>query len=307
MTAEFLEVEVKQEIVNIPRENVAKVIWLHDRQWESEETAKESEKQENDEGQIAENAAEERAEDVATSNVPFRIHAIRRGDRGLTFVPSGCDGKMLAGASELLGECNVEIEEVDQLLFGRDITARVREYREDPWVLALAQYPRVFLEDEGGAADPSAGKNSEFVGKSAPKFGLAQLDGEHFRLTDHRDRIVVLDFWASWCGPCMQTMPKVDEIVEEIGTDKVHLVAVNLQEPAARVEAALAKLNIAPTVLLDVDGEVAAAYGASAIPQTVIIDKQGVVQHLFVGGGNRFVTNFRAALEELTAETNVAQ
>ncbi len=198
----------------------------------------------------------------------------------------------------MLGECSVAITDLEQLLFGRNIEQRVREFRDDPWTLALAQYPKVFLDEEQGGSSVG-GQNSQLVGQSAIEFGLATLDGGQFRLSEQRDRIVVLDVWASWCGPCIQTMPAVDEVVQELGADKIHLVAVNIQEPASRVEAAVKRLGVNATVLLDIDGEVAAAYQAQAIPQTVIIDRNGNVTHLFVGGGSRFVAQFRTALEEL--------
>ena len=95
----------------------------------------------------------------------------------------------------------------------------------------------------------------------------------------------------------MKTMPEVDRVVKEIGGNQVELVAINLQEGKERINTAVARLAIAATVLMDVDGEVAQLYQANAIPQTVIIDRTGVVTHLFVGGGNKFVEEFSTALK----------
>lgn len=142
---------------------------------------------------------------------------------------------------------------------------------------------------------------SPLVNGPAPDFGLKTLSGEGFRLRTQRERVVVLDFWASWCGPCIQTMPLVEEVVEEFGADQVHLVAVNIQESADRVQAAVDRLGLSATVLLDIDGQVAAVYQANAIPQTVIIDREGTVRYVFVGGGSRFVAQFRDALEDVLA------
>lgn len=285
MHGDSVTIEVRLELVEIPKAQVARIIWLHDRLWD------EAKPEEQD---------DPAAEPPEPENL-FQLHAIRDGDRGLTFAPKTHTELEISGTSELLGDCSVEIEKLNQLLFGHDIEARVRDYRDDPWTLALAQYPRVFLDD-GSPETATQGGDSEFVGKAAPGFGLQTLDGERFRLQDHHDRILVLDFWASWCGPCVQTMPQVEEVVAEIGTDRVHLVAVNIQEAESRVAAAVKRLGIKATVLLDVDGEVAAAYKAQAIPQTVIIDRDGNVTHLFVGGGARFIAGFREALESLTVD-----
>lgn len=218
------------------------------------------------------------------------------GDRGLTFQPQQVRAGTISGRSELLGDCSIDIQQINQLLFG-DIALRVREFRQDPWTLSLAQYPRVYLESEDDGSGGTIGTSSAMVGEAAPDFGLKTLSGDAFRLRAQRDRVVVLDFWASWCGPCMQTMPMVDEVVNELGSDQVHLVAVNIQESPDRVAAAVERLQLGATVLLDVDGEVAAAYEANAIPQTVIIDRDGNVTHVFIGGGSRFVSQFRAALK----------
>jgi thiol-disulfide isomerase/thioredoxin len=279
---ETVTAEIRLEVIQIPASQISKIIWLHDREWES-------------------NAADpEKADSEDQAEKPFRVHVISSGERGLTFKPVRYEQGELNGQSDLLGACSVKIADVNQILFGRDIAARVREFRQDPWTLSLAQYPRVYLESGDDATAPT-GPMSPMVGEPAFDFGLNSLAGEGFRLRTQRDRVVVLDFWASWCGPCIQTMPLVEEVVDEVGQERVHLVAVNIQESRERVQAAVDRLGLNATVLLDTDGQVAAAYEANAIPQTVIIDRQGVVRYVFVGGGNRFVGQFRAALNEVLA------
>ncbi|GAB5405107.1 MAG: TlpA disulfide reductase family protein [Aureliella sp.] len=267
------------ENVEIPRKNIARIVWLHDREWKGDDPNRPT--------VDAEPAAEEDE---------FMVHAIRSGDRGLTFEPRQVSGGKLMGVSNLLGDCTTEIESIDQLLFGSDIEARVREYRDDPWTLALARLPRVFAEADGSLA---AGQQSPLVGQAAPHFVLRDIDGKEFILGAQRPKVVVLDFWASWCGPCMQSMPQVERIVNELGSDQVELVAVNVQEVAPKARAAINRLDISPTVVLDSDGEVSAAYGARAIPQTVVVDAQGTVTHVFVGGGKRVLDQLRQALSEM--------
>lgn len=275
--------EVRLEVVEIARAEVAKVIWLHDRNWD-EANGKQSGEEQGDASPLADGR--------------FRVHTVGVDDRGLTFVPKVMVNGILSGESRLLGDCSVNLAEVTQLIFGQNIGEQIRAFNDDPWTLSLAQYPKVFLQT-GDELDPSAGTQSELVGEPAPEFLLDTIGGELFQLKDHRDRIVVLDFWASWCGPCVQTMPLVESAVAEIGESKVQLVAVNLQETANRVEAAMEKLKLNSTVLLDVNGEVASLYNANAIPQTVIIDRSGNVTHVFVGGGPRLVAQLKEALRSL--------
>jgi peroxiredoxin len=96
-------------------------------------------------------------------------------------------------------------------------------------------------------------------------------------------------------------MPLVDKVAREFADQGVELVAINLQEAPDRVRTALARLKLETTVALDHDGRVAERYGASSIPQTVIIDREGKVARLFVGGGARFDEQLRQALKSVLA------
>ena len=137
------------------------------------------------------------------------------------------------------------------------------------------------------------------VGNQAPDFQLELLDGQNFRLSDQHGRITVLDFWATWCGPCIQSMPVVDQVVQEFADQDVQLIAVNLQESGEQIESTLSRLGLNTQVALDIDGTVAAKYAATAIPQTVIIDRDGNVARFFVGGGSQFGDQLRGALTDL--------
>ena len=279
-------IEVRLENIELPTEQIAQIYWLHDRQWDKPANADQAAKEPQDK------PADQPA--VEGESQEFQVHAIRKDSRGITFVPKGMENGKLLGKSSLLGDCEQTLTDLQMILFGRDVGAQARALKKELWKLSLAQLPKVYQEGEGGA---SAESQSPLVGKPAPDFKLKALDNSSYQLSKYVGKVVVLDFWASWCGPCMKTMPEVDRVVKEIGGNQVELVAINLQEGKERINTALARLAIAATVLLDVDGEVAQLYQANAIPQTVIIDRTGVVTHLFVGGGNKFVEEFSTALK----------
>ena len=107
--------------------------------------------------------------------------------------------------------------------------------------------------------------------------------------------MIVLDFWATWCGPCIQAMPQVDAAVRDFADQGVQLIAVNLEETPKKITAMLERHKLDMTVALDRDGAVAGKYAATAIPQTVIIDREGKVARVFVGGGPTFGDQVREA------------
>ena len=156
-------------------------------------------------------------------------------------------------------------------------------------------------EGSEGSGEGSEGLESALVGKPAPEISLNFLDGKKFQLADHKQKVIILDFWASWCGPCLQVMPQIDKVAHEFADQGVELYAVNLEESPDKIKAALERLKLETNVILDRDGRVAERYGATAIPQTVIIDRDGKVARLFVGGGARFDDQLRGALKSVLA------
>ncbi len=120
-------------------------------------------------------------------------------------------------------------------------------------------------------------------GKMAPDFTVALLDGDSLTLSEKKGEIVILDFWATWCGPCRIAMPVLDAVAKEFAGDRVHLYGVNLQEEPERIRSYLEGKGLDVTVALDRDGSIGEMYEASAIPQTVIIGRDGKVAIVHVG------------------------
>ena len=122
-------------------------------------------------------------------------------------------------------------------------------------------------------------------GQTAPDFSLTSLSGKEVKLSDLKGQVVVLDFWASWCPPCRESLPHLGKLYGE-NEDGVKVLAVNMGEDADAARSFVQSQNLSDlTVLLDKDKSVAQKYGISSIPTTVIIGPDGKVQETFVGLG----------------------
>lgn len=144
------------------------------------------------------------------------------------------------------------------------------------------------------------------VGQKAPDFQLPRLDGEQFQLKQHEDEVIMLDFWATWCPPCVEGLPLVAAVADELEGKGVRFYAVNVGEDEETVREFLSEQELSVPVLLDQDGAVSELYEASAIPQTVLIGKGGRVQVVHVGLGSNIEATLRQQLEALLEGKDLA-
>jgi thiol-disulfide isomerase/thioredoxin len=149
-----------------------------------------------------------------------------------------------------------------------------------------------------GCGRGPSGEESPEVGQAAPNFKLADLSGREVTLDQFRGKIVMLDFWATWCGPCRLTMPVLENLQKEYPQD-LTLLAINLAEPRDMVRSYVQRQNISSTVLLDEDGRVGEEYRSESIPMQVLIDQKGVIRRVSVGYSSRLADQLRSAIEEL--------
>ncbi len=115
------------------------------------------------------------------------------------------------------------------------------------------------------------------VGKLAPNFLLATIDGRTIRLSDLRGRPVFLNFWATWCFFCLSEMPAMQRFADR-HRDEVVVIGVNVGEPAADARTFAANFGIRYPLLLDADRHVTEAYRVRAMPTSIFIDADGVVR-----------------------------
>jgi cytochrome c biogenesis protein CcmG/thiol:disulfide interchange protein DsbE len=114
-------------------------------------------------------------------------------------------------------------------------------------------------------------------GTLAPQFSLADLDGNPLRLADLRGRPVIVNFWASWCGPCVEEFPLLREAAAEHAKDGLAVIGIVYQDRSAAARDFMARNGASWPAAMDPDGRVADAYGILGPPETFFIDRDGVI------------------------------
>jgi len=128
------------------------------------------------------------------------------------------------------------------------------------------------------------GSNTLQPGAEAPDFELRNLDGDEIRLSDYRGQIVLLNFWATWCGPCREELPHVQALHEEYGDRGLVVIAVSTDGTRSPVSRFVSREGYSFAVLM-ADGAVQQEYGVGGIPVTFFIDREGVIRYVKEGFG----------------------
>jgi peroxiredoxin len=146
---------------------------------------------------------------------------------------------------------------------------------------------------------------TSLVGASAsmaPSFSLPSRAGDSVSLGQLKGRVVMLNFWASWCGPCRQEMPLLDQMHKRYSALGFTLVGVNVDANSKDAEDWLSKTPVSFPVLFDRDSKVSAMYDVKAMPSTVFIDRKGNVRYLHKGykpgDEGEYLNQIRALLKE---------
>jgi len=120
----------------------------------------------------------------------------------------------------------------------------------------------------------------------ASDFELLDMDEEKVKLSDYKGKVVLLNFWATWCPPCIREMPSMERLQNEVGSETFKVLAVNQMEEADDVFAFTGQLDVDPTfkILFDTSSQVSQNYAVRGLPTTYLIDKQGKIRYRAVGG-----------------------
>lgn len=162
----------------------------------------------------------------------------------------------------------------------------VGEKKDDPNIVTL---------DNDVASVPSLGEGEDTVGRPAPTSDYTTFDGEEASVADYAGTPMVVNFFASWCVPCVREMPAFEQVHQDVG-DQVAFVGVNVQDSETEGQAIVDDTGITYDVGRDPDGSLLASFGGVAMPTTVLVDADGTIVRVLSGATT--AEELRAAIDE---------
>jgi len=133
------------------------------------------------------------------------------------------------------------------------------------------------------AASAAGGQMKPWTGGATPPLALRDLGGKEHRLADYRGKVVVLNFWATWCEPCREEMPSMQRLQDRLAGKPFAILAVAFGEGAPRIKDFLGKVPVKFTVLLDRDLSAANAWKVKVLPTTLVLDPEQRIRYSVVG------------------------
>lgn len=143
---------------------------------------------------------------------------------------------------------------------------------------------------------------AEAIKGPAPDFTLKSRSGENLKLSEFRGDVVMINFWASWCGPCRQEMPLLEDMHKKYGDLGFTLLGVNVEEDSAAANKMLREIPVTFPVLYDTKNVVSKLYNVVAMPSTVLVDRDGNMRYLHRGYLPGYEQEYIKQIKELMRE-----
>ena len=143
-------------------------------------------------------------------------------------------------------------------------------------------------------AIPSKGK--------APDFTLKSRKGGNVKLSEYRGKVIMINFWASWCGPCRKEMPLLEELYQRYKDGGFTLLGVNVEEDSAAAKDLLKEVRVSFPILFDNENKVSQLYNVEAMPSTVILDRDGNMRFVHKGYQPGYEDEYQKQVRELILE-----
>jgi len=136
----------------------------------------------------------------------------------------------------------------------------------------------------------------------APDFTLRQIDGPNLRLGEQRGRVVMVNFWATWCGPCRVELPHLQRLSDKYRASGFTVLAINIDEDPHKAARLAQQLGMRFPVLLDTGKQVSRTYDLNAMPSTVLVDRDGRVRHVHRGYRDGYAEIYDRQIRDLLRE-----
>jgi len=148
----------------------------------------------------------------------------------------------------------------------------------------------------------SLGVYANIKADAAPDFVLKSASGKNIRLSEYKGRIVMLNFWATWCGPCTQEIPHLNRLHESLDPDDFELFGINLDKDQSKAISLANELKVNFPILFDKENDVSKSFAIDAMPTTIIIDRSGKVRHINRGFKKGYIERYHAQVQALRKE-----
>jgi thiol-disulfide isomerase/thioredoxin len=131
---------------------------------------------------------------------------------------------------------------------------------------------------------------------------LKSLSGENIRLQEQMGEVILLNFWATWCGPCREEMPELEKLQQKYQTMGFKVLGVNVETTPEKAQAYLKKISVSFPILFDTEQSVSKAYQVEAMPTTYIIDRHGKLRYVHKGYEKGTEADYDAQIKKLIRE-----
>jgi peroxiredoxin len=141
-----------------------------------------------------------------------------------------------------------------------------------------------------------------FPGERAPDFTLKSISGKNLKLSEFRGRVILVNFWATWCKPCKEELPYFNRLYTKYRDLGLEILGINIDKDSLQASGMSQALNLTFPILLDPPGQVSSRYKIRSMPTTFVIGKDGTIRHIHWGFGpedeDRYETEVRVLLKE---------
>ena len=275
------------------RNLVSSIVWLHTEPVSQADTETPKDAAE-DEVKVPKQLSGKQPDDVKQV-----VQVLMKGGKRVTLNAQLWSNDTFNGTSDLLGPCSIPIEEITELRLGK-FASEATDVAYAEWVAVPARTPNMAGTQDGS----TFGKTSKLVGTQVKDFSMRLLDGTEIQFSELNGKTVVLDFWATWNGQCVRSLPEMIEATNSFDPEQVVYIAVNQLEAPELIKNYVEQKQWKMAVGLD-NGDIGEIFGANTIPYTVIVDPKGNIAFVNSGPTTDLNNKMVQAIEEIAGSDAV--